>query len=74
LRAPEAEAWLASRLDWTGPGWAERVSAAELGDGLGSLVSGAARPIDDHRSTVRYRRHAVGVLASRAAVRLFGAA
>lgn len=29
------------------------------------LVSEEARPIDDHRSTAAYRRHAVGVLAAR---------
>lgn len=29
------------------------------------LVRDSARPIDDHRSTARYRRHAVGVLATR---------
>lgn len=29
------------------------------------LAAGAARPIDDHRSTAAYRRHAIGVLARR---------
>jgi CO/xanthine dehydrogenase FAD-binding subunit len=29
------------------------------------LATEAARPIDDHRSTATYRRHAVGVLAGR---------
>ena len=28
-------------------------------------VSAEARPIDDHRSTADYRRHAVGVLGQR---------
>ena len=31
-----------------------------------ALVRSAARPIDDHRSTADYRRHAVGVCAQRA--------
>ena len=38
---------------------------------FGRLVAEAARPIDDHRSTARYRRHAVGVLAERAAAQAF---
>ena len=32
---------------------------------FGELVSEAARPIDDHRGTADYRRHALGVLAAR---------
>jgi CO/xanthine dehydrogenase FAD-binding subunit len=33
---------------------------------FGELVASAARPIDDHRGTAAYRRHALGVLAARA--------
>lgn len=33
---------------------------------FGRLVAGAARPIDDHRSSAGYRRHAVSVIATRA--------
>jgi CO/xanthine dehydrogenase FAD-binding subunit len=36
-----------------------------------ALVRAAARPIDDHRSTADYRRHAVGVCAERALRRAF---
>ena len=43
-------------------------------DRFGDLVADAARPIDDHRGTAAYRRHAIGVMARRALVRAFGAA
>jgi CO/xanthine dehydrogenase FAD-binding subunit len=61
LRAESAESWLADRLDW------ERhfIEPSDLRH-FGELVAEAARPIDDHRSTAAYRRHAVGVLAERA--------
>ena len=61
LRAPAAEAWAAERLDWDRPS-VDAALAAEFG----RLVAAEARPIDDHRSTAEYRRHAVGVLAGRA--------
>jgi CO/xanthine dehydrogenase FAD-binding subunit len=66
VRAEAAEAWAAERLDWaTG-----RVDGdpAEFG----RLASAASRPIDDHRSTAAYRRHAAGVLARRLLVRATG--
>lgn len=57
IRCSEAEAWFNSRnvvnLDAS--------TAKEFGD----RVSLESRPIDDHRSTAEYRRHAVGVLATR---------
>jgi CO/xanthine dehydrogenase FAD-binding subunit len=66
LRARQAEAWVADRLDW---------DRGRAGDGLaaefGGRVAAEARPIDDHRSTTSYRRHAVGVLASRLLLRAF---
>jgi CO/xanthine dehydrogenase FAD-binding subunit len=70
LRAPEAEAWLASRVDWTSLRLPEG-RAGRFGQ-FGRMVAAAAQPIDDHRSSAVYRRHAIAVMAERAAARLFG--
>jgi CO/xanthine dehydrogenase FAD-binding subunit len=58
IRAAEAEAY---------------VAAARPGDAVefATLVAGASTPIDDHRATAAYRRHAVEVLARRAHQRVF---
>lgn len=67
VRAAEAEDWISPRLDWqtmTPP------TTSEM-DTFGDLVSKASSPIDDHRSTADYRRHAVGVMAKRALLRAF---
>lgn len=61
LRAPAAEAWAAERIEWD-----HRSAAPALAAEFGRMVAAEARPIDDHRSTAEYRRHAVGVLAGRA--------
>jgi CO/xanthine dehydrogenase FAD-binding subunit len=61
VRAPFAEAFLASTLDWNSRGPVPAPVAARFGD----LVAGAASPIDDVRGTAAYRRHALSVLARR---------
>jgi CO/xanthine dehydrogenase FAD-binding subunit len=66
LRAEEAEAWAAERVPWDGS-----ALGAEVAEGFGQRVAAAALPITDHRSTADYRRHAVGVCATRALRRAF---
>lgn len=66
VRPHEAEAWVAERVDW------DRNHISEsLAQEAGQRVAAAARPIDDHRSTAAYRRHAVAVLAARQLRRAF---
>jgi CO/xanthine dehydrogenase FAD-binding subunit len=66
VRARAAEAWLATTLDWDDPSPDDAVRR-EFGQRAGL----EARPIDDHRSTADYRRHAVAVLAGRLLGRAF---
>lgn len=66
LRCPEAEAFAAGAADWH----LDRVSVADVQQ-FAALARAAARPIDDHRSTADYRRHAVGVMAGRLLRRAF---
>ena len=59
IRAHDAEGWLAAQSDLrTQP-------SPTVVDEFADRVASAARPIDDHRSTAAYRRHAVRVLARR---------
>ncbi len=62
LAAPEASAFAGAAVDWS----SARLREADAGRRFGELVAAAAAPIDDHRSTAAYRRHAVGVMAARA--------
>lgn len=64
LPAPEAAAFAATAVDWDAatPTLVEPDAATRFGE----LVGAASSPIDDHRSTAAYRRHAVGVMAARA--------
>ncbi|MBO3745539.1 FAD binding domain-containing protein [Streptosporangiaceae bacterium NEAU-GS5] len=58
-RAPEAEAFLESALDWSGP------LDADVARRFGELVRDAAAPIDDVRGTRDYRLHSLAVMARR---------
>lgn len=66
LRAREAETWVAQHIDWD----ARAMPDPRTAETFGTMVADASRPIDDHRSTADYRRHAVRVLAQRALLRL----
>lgn len=61
IRARDAEQWLTSKVDASRTLPADEALASEFA----ARVSAEARPIDDHRSTASYRRHAIGVLARR---------
>ncbi len=69
MRDPEAEAWVATELDWDS-GAPPRAATVEV---FGRRMAAASRPIDDHRATADYRRHAVGVMARRALERAWAA-
>jgi CO/xanthine dehydrogenase FAD-binding subunit len=66
LRAPEAEALVAAHADFGAGALADVIV-----DEAAGLAAAAARPIDDHRSTAAYRRHAIRVLTARQLRRAF---
>jgi len=70
IRDHDAERWATTRLDWA----ARPVLEPRLAEGFARRMADASRPIDDHRATAAYRRHAVEVLARRALERTWAAA
>lgn len=66
IRCDEAEVAAQSAVDWDARSLSDD-AAARIGD----LARAASRPIDDHRSTADYRRHAVGVMVARLLRRAF---
>jgi CO/xanthine dehydrogenase FAD-binding subunit len=61
VRATAAEAFIADAIDW------DRLTApADAVERFGELAREAADPISDQRGTAEFRRHAVGVVATRA--------
>ena len=67
IRAHGAEAWLMKTTSLRAGAQLEPSVAQEFG----RRVALESRPIDDHRSTADYRRHAIGVLAQRLLTRSF---
>jgi CO/xanthine dehydrogenase FAD-binding subunit len=61
VRARQAEAWLAGEASLRGAVSLDDSTAREFG----RRAADECAPIDDHRSTAAYRRHAVAVLAER---------
>ena len=66
VRATEAEEWIADAVDWD----ATEVPPDDVLTRFGELAAAASVPIDDHRSTADYRRHAVAVMSRRALARV----
>jgi len=67
IRCHVAETWLMKTMSLRAGSTLDPVVAQEFGQ----RVAQESRPIDDHRSTAEYRRHAVGVLAQRLLLRSF---
>jgi CO/xanthine dehydrogenase FAD-binding subunit len=70
VRDHDAEMWVTTRLDWEG----DAPPHPAVVEGFGRRMAAAARPIDDHRATAAYRRHAVEVMARRALERAWSRA
>ena len=67
IRCRDAELWLSGQFDFSTTSAIDTAVAKEFG----RRVALESKPIDDHRSTAKYRRHAVGVLAQRLITRAY---
>ena len=61
IRCREAEAWLKANHDLS----QNAAAPLDIAEEFGKRAATESSPIDDHRSTAEYRRHAISVLASR---------
>jgi CO/xanthine dehydrogenase FAD-binding subunit len=70
LRARDAESWVAGALSWEG----QRATVPDAATAIefGRRAGDESRPIDDHRGTAAFRRHAISVCARRALMRTCG--
>lgn len=66
IRCPGAEELAVTAVDWE-----SRTLDPDVARRAGDLAAESSRPIDDHRSTAAYRRHAVGVMVRRLLLRAF---
>ena len=60
IRCRETEQWLSTEVDIASSKFSNSIAVE-----FGRRAALEARPIDDHRSTAEYRRHAISVLAQR---------
>ena len=60
IRCRESEQWLSDQVDIAAANF-----SGDVAKEFGRRAALEARPIDDHRSTAEYRRHAISVLAER---------
>ena len=61
IRCRAAESWLKTTLDLS----TRSTISLDIANEFGRRAAEESSPIDDHRSTAQYRRHAISVLASR---------
>ena len=61
IRCRATESWLKATLDLS----ARDAISLDIANEFGRRAAEESSPIDDHRSTAQYRRHAISVLASR---------